>query len=106
MFSSSALIHVHEEKSFIAHMRKIFLLYTGEEYQFRLGIYLTNQRYVQEFNARQSINGFKLGMNSLSTLIPTEYKVLLDSTRRASPDILKKARALVPKKDKVSYPPE
>jgi cathepsin L len=80
---SCGLVFAHEEKSFVAHMRRNGLLYTGDEYQFRLGVYLTNQRLVREFNAGN--HGFRLGMNLLSTLTPAEYRVLLGYKRSEHP---------------------
>jgi hypothetical protein len=68
VFITSALcqrLSSHEEKSFIAHMRHYNLLYTGDEYYFRLGVFVTNQRCVRHNST--------LGMNSLSTLTPSEY---------------------------------
>lgn len=56
-------------------MRRNGLLYTGDEYQFRFGVFLANQRIVREFNTGN--HGFRLGMNALSTLTPAEYRVLL-----------------------------
>ena len=51
-FATAALYSAHEEKSFVAWMRDSNQLYTGDEYQARLGIYLTNSRLVQEHNAK------------------------------------------------------
>jgi hypothetical protein len=39
--ASAAPIHNHQERSFIAHMREHSLSYTGDEYNLRLGIYLS-----------------------------------------------------------------
>jgi cathepsin L len=103
----SSLIHDHEEKSFINHMRKNSLIYNSEEYHFRLGICLMNQRYVNEFNRQSDVKGFRLEMNLLSTLTPFEYKVLLGFKGSASPDGLKNARPVIPKKGaKDGYPLE
>jgi cathepsin L len=67
----------HEEKSFVTFMRKKNLLYTGAEYHFRLGIYLTQSRYVQSFNSGS--RGFRLALNKLACLTPSEYRTLLGS---------------------------
>ena len=53
----------------------LFRSFTGEEYQSRFGIWLTNNRLVKEHNAAQV--GFNLEMNHLSHLTPAEYKSLL-----------------------------
>jgi cathepsin L len=98
VFSSSALVHVHQEKSFIAHMRKSGRLYTRDEYQFRLSIYLVNSRYVKEFNSR-STSSFTLRRNNFAFLTPAEYKVLLGykGTRASS---LKKGHVLAHRPNK------
>jgi cathepsin L len=72
-------VHAHEEKSFIAHMRAHGLMYTGDEYPLRLGIFLTNLRFIREKNAQNL--GFTGGLNALSTLTPAEYRVLLGARR-------------------------
>jgi cathepsin L len=71
---SAALIMEHEEKSFVYWMREHGKLYTGDEYHMRLGVWLTNLRYVQEQNA---VRSFSVGMNSLADLTPSEYRGLL-----------------------------
>ena len=50
--AAAALYQAHEEKAFLFWMRSTNHLYTGDEYQARLGIYLTNSRLVQEHNAK------------------------------------------------------
>ena len=76
--ASSLLVAPHEERSFLQFMRDHGQFFTGDEYHFRLGVYLTNLRYVQEHNARGS--SFKLGMNSLAVLTPSEYRAMLTTT--------------------------
>jgi cathepsin L len=79
LVSSAPLIHDHQEKSFVAYMRDNGYAFTGEEYQFRLGLYLANARYVQEHNAA---NGdFTLGLNALAVYTPAEYKTLLGAVQ-------------------------
>jgi cathepsin L len=56
-------------------MRETGNMFTGDEYQTRLGIWLTNKRLVQEHNAGQ--NSFQLALNRFAHLTPAEYKVLL-----------------------------
>ncbi|OHS93638.1 Cathepsin L1 [Tritrichomonas foetus] len=72
---SFPLYQVHEEKAFISWMRSHNIVYTSDEYHIRLGIYLTNARYVQEHNSRNP--SFKLSLNKFSTHTPTEYKAIL-----------------------------
>jgi cathepsin L len=98
---SCALVAAHEEKSFVAHLRQNGLLYTGDEYQFRLGIFLTSQRIVRDFNAGN--HGFRLGTNSLSTLTPAEYRLLLGYKLQKQPKS-KFGKKLHPKANS-DYPP-
>ena len=72
--AASAFYHAHEEKAFISWMRNTNQLYTGDEYQARLGIFLTNSRLVQEHNAKGT---FKLSLNKFAAMAPSEYKALL-----------------------------
>jgi cathepsin L len=72
--ASAALIAPHEEKSFVNWMRTTNQLFTGDEYQLRLGIYLANARYVREHNQAGT---FRLGLNKFAALTPAEYRSLL-----------------------------
>ena len=74
-FVTSAYILGHEEKSFLSWMRETNNIFTGEEYQTRLGIWLSNSRLIQEHNSANL--GFTLSMNHLAHLTPAEYKSLL-----------------------------
>ena len=51
------------------------LIYTGDEYHFRLGVDLANSRQVRSFNSGE--HSFSLGITSLATLTPTEYLLRL-----------------------------
>jgi cathepsin L len=73
--STSALFAPHEEKAFLTWMRDSNNFYSGEEYQFRFGIWISNFRRVQEHNAGNSL--FKVEMNELSHLTTTEYRSML-----------------------------
>jgi cathepsin L len=68
--ASAALIHDHEERAFVAHMREHGLAYTGDEYHFRLGIYLGQSQWVREFNAAD--HGFTVELNKFATLTAAE----------------------------------
>jgi cathepsin L len=57
-------------------MRETGQMFTGEEYQTRFGIWLSNQRLVREHNAANGAT-FALAMNKLAHLTPAEYKALL-----------------------------
>jgi cathepsin L len=76
-FAASALVHAHEERSFLAHIREHGLAYTGEEYNFRLGLFLAHVRWIREFNAVE--RGFTVGLNEFSTLTPAEAALLCGS---------------------------
>lgn len=73
-FCSSALFLVHEEKAFVSWMRETSQYFNGDEYQARLGVWLSNARFVQEHNRASS---YQLAMNHLSALTPSEYRALL-----------------------------
>jgi cathepsin L len=50
-------------------------MFTGEEYQTRFGIWMTNKRLVQEHNAANL--GFTVAVNKLAHLTPAEYRSML-----------------------------
>jgi cathepsin L len=75
-FATSAVFFApHEEKSFVSWMRTTNQVYTGEEYQLRLGIYLANSRFVREHNAANL--GYTLELNQFAAWTPAEYKLML-----------------------------
>lgn len=69
------LILQHEEKSFVSWMRETNNVFTGDEYHFRLGIWLTNKRIVQDHN-RANL-GFTLALNHFAHLTRAEYESML-----------------------------
>lgn len=71
-FSASLAIEPNEERLFVNWMRETKNLYVGEEYHFRLGVWLTNYQFVRSKNKVSS--RFKCGMNSLSALTASEYR--------------------------------
>ena len=78
-FASSVTYSAHEEKSFIQWMRENNNVFSGDEYQARLGIWLSNKRMVQEHNAGSS--SFKVSLNKFAHLTPSEYKAMLGYRR-------------------------
>jgi cathepsin L len=72
--ATAALIRDHEERAFVAHLREHGLAYTGEEYQFRFGVYLSQAQWVREFNAAEQ--GFTVELNQFATLTPAESAAL------------------------------
>lgn len=73
--SSAALFSPHEEKAFVAFMKEHNIIYTGNDYHLRLGIFVTNTRRVSEFN-RAGLS-FKVGINKFSCFTPAECRALL-----------------------------
>lgn len=71
----SALIALHEEKSFLSWMRNTNQYFTGDEYHFRLGIFISTCRYIKDFNSVK--RSFKVGLNHLSCYTPSEYNSML-----------------------------
>ncbi|KAK8887444.1 hypothetical protein M9Y10_038489 [Tritrichomonas musculus] len=65
----------HEERSFLSWMRTTNQFYTGEEYQIRFGIFLTNSRLVKEHNAANK--KFKVSLNKFAAYTQSEYKAYL-----------------------------
>jgi cathepsin L len=71
---ASVRLQAHEEKAFLSWMRETNNFFVGDEYQSRLGIWLTNKRYVQEFNKKGE---FRVELNHLSHYTQAEYNALL-----------------------------
>lgn len=74
-FVSCAYYLEHEEKSFISWMRSTNQFFTGEEYQTRFGIFMTNFRFVKGHNAANKM--FTVALNQFAAYTPAEYKSLL-----------------------------
>lgn len=74
-FVSCSFYFQYEEKSFLQWMRSTNQFYTGDDYFLRLGIYLTNSRYVREHNSAHK--NFQLGLNRFAAYTPAEYNLLL-----------------------------
>ena len=85
--SAAALYTVHEERNFLHWMRDTNNFYTGDEYHFRLGVFMTTLRYIQDFN-RDTTKSYRLGLNKLSALTPTEYASLLQARPTRPEDII------------------
>ncbi|KAK8835750.1 hypothetical protein M9Y10_040569 [Tritrichomonas musculus] len=80
LFFSLVFSKVHfsltEERQFLQWMRTNNVFYTGDDYHLRLGIFISNARYCQEYNRRKGLT-FTLGINQFSCHTPAEYKSLL-----------------------------
>jgi cathepsin L len=81
--AASVLLAPHEEKSFLAWMRSTNQLFTGSEYQLRLGVYLANSRFV-----RSHRGSFRVGLNKFAALTPAEYRGLQGTSRIAVPSTI------------------
>lgn len=65
------LFQQHEHKEFLSWMRENEMMFTGEEYHFRMGVYHANKRFVQEHN-RANL-GYILAVNRFAHLTHAEY---------------------------------
>lgn len=74
--SSKVSFGINDERQFVNWMRTNNQFFTGSEYHLRLGIFLTNIRYIQNFNRRKGLS-FTLGINKFSCYTPLEYRSLL-----------------------------
>jgi len=57
-------------------MRENGQSYIGDEYAFRLGVFITNKRYIDEFNRKEG-KTFKLGVNKFAAMTRDEYNSYL-----------------------------
>lgn len=79
-FARSIEIMQHEEKAFVSWMREHNKMFVGDEYAFRLGIYLSNARFIREFN--QGHASFKVAENLFSASTPSEYRAYLTKPQK------------------------
>ena len=73
---SKPLVLQSQERSFLNWMRTNNKFYAGDEYHFRLGIFLSHSHYCQNFNRRNDIT-FRVSTNKFSCYTPSEYKSIL-----------------------------
>lgn len=76
LISSKVSLGINDERQFISWMRTNNQFYIGSEYHFRLGIFLTNIRYIQTINQRKGLS-YRLGVNKFTCYTPSEYQSLL-----------------------------
>jgi len=69
-----------EERKFVNWMRENNFLYAGEEYSFRLGLFLSASRYISEWN--KAGKSCRLSLNKFAGYSPAEKRALLGSTNR------------------------
>jgi cathepsin L len=86
-FAACYFTSPHSEKSFVNWMRTTKQFFTGDEYHFRLGIFLTSARLVSEHN--RAHKSFTVALNKFSHLTPAEYKTMLG--HRSMGDVTKTA---------------
>lgn len=84
LISSKVYLRPTEERQFIQWMRTNNKFYIGDEYHFRLGLFISHYRYCQEFNRRNGLT-FRLGINQFSCHTLSEYKSLLGSEFSTKP---------------------
>ena len=94
--ASCAYYLQHEEKAFLNWMRSTNQFFTGEEYNTRLGIFLSNSRLIKEHNSRND-KKFTVSLNKFAALTPEEYKSLLgfniDMKKRVAVKINRRSNA-------------
>lgn len=103
IFTFSRLEILNEERNFVSWMRTNNQIFTGDEYHLRLGIFIANQRYVNEYNRRPNLK-FRLSMNKLSCYTQAEYQTLLGHIDRPVPKDLKIPSIFKKKKDPLTLP--
>lgn len=101
--SSKINLGLNDERQFLNWMRTHATFYVGEEYQLRFGIFLTNLRYIQNFNRRKGVT-FRLGINKFACYTPLEYKSLLNSETAPTPRRIPSKN--IPKRQTDPNPPD
>jgi len=76
LFSTSLSIISADERRFLSYMKQIGQFFTGDEYAFRYGVFLTNLRYIRDFN-KNGKRGFSIGTTPFAHLTAPEFKVML-----------------------------
>jgi len=66
-------------------MRETNNFFVGDEYHFRLGVFIQNKRYVQEHNRKSS--SFQLAMNDIAHLTYSEYQNMLGYKNLGEPEL-------------------
>ena len=86
---------MNEERSFLQWMRETNNLYTGDGYHFRLGVFMTTLRYIEDFN-RDKSKTYRLGLNHLSALTRAEYLSMLGTRSGSAKRIIATGRRVAP----------
>ena len=67
-------VSLSEERSFLTWMRTQNSIFTGDDYHFRLGVFLANKRYIESYKGK-----CKLSLNKFACMTQTEYRTMLGS---------------------------
>lgn len=89
--ASKLILNLNDERQFVSWMRAHGTFYTGDEYHLRLGIFLSNFRYIQNYNCKKGLT-FRLGMNKFACYTPSEYNSLLGTKLRDHYELPTKAK--------------
>ncbi|OHS95824.1 Cathepsin L1 [Tritrichomonas foetus] len=101
LIRSTPYVSQHQELSFVQWMRENNAIYSGNDYQFRLGVWLMNMEYVNEQNRATDSNRktFTVGMNQFTGMTRSEYKSLLGFNKKAKTskaEITEKKNVVIP----------
>lgn len=88
---AAALVTPADESHFVSWMREHAVVYVGEEYHFRLGIFLGNKQFVRDHNRAST---FKVGLNKFACLTPAEYRILVSSYATRTTPVVARANAV------------
>ena len=67
--ASKVTFGLNDEHQFVNWMRANNQFFTGLEYHLRLGIFLTNLRYIKNYNNRKGLS-YRLGVNKFACYTP------------------------------------
>jgi cathepsin L len=95
LFFGARSLMSSDERSFLAYMKEIGQYFVGDEYALRLGIFISNKRYIREFN-KNDMRSFSVGLSHFAHLTPSEYRGLLGVKHTGKP---RNGKAFVAKED-------
>ena len=74
-----------EERSFLSWMKNTGNMFVGDEYAYRLGVFMTNQRFIKEFN--RADKPFKLNVNEFAHLTMSEVQTIASGSKLTENEI-------------------
>lgn len=80
--SSKVSFSNFEERSFLSWMKGTNNMFVGDEYAFRLGVFMSNQRFIKEFNRVD--RSFRLDVNEFAHLTASEIETIASGSRKMS----------------------